>query len=164
MSVSVRAQQQQRSNMTRMIPSQVSTDLQSPSEVSPVSSQSQPSPKSPYAGSTDCAACGLADRSCNSESPTSRRLSASPNPDGSLALYTPHKHSLHSKVLNAEVRVLDLKSGHSHTFSNDPRDREPSWLGEGNQVIWFRDVDRGSTELWISDCAGSDIEYVNQYS
>ena len=95
-----------------------------------------------------------------SESPQPRRLSASPNPDGSLALYTPHKHSRHSRVLNAEVRILDLKSGHSHTFSNDSRDREPSWLGEGNQVIWLRDIDHGATELWISDAAGSDKKYV----
>ncbi|KAL8822919.1 MAG: hypothetical protein Q9191_006355 [Dirinaria sp. TL-2023a] len=90
------------------------------------------------------------------ERPQARRLSASPNPDRSLALYTPHKHSRHSRVLNAEVRVLNLKSGHSHTFSNHLRDREPSWLGEGNQVIWLRDTDDGATELWVSDVAGSD--------
>lgn len=88
-----------------------------------------------------------------------RRLSASPSPDGALAIYTPHKYSRSSRIHSTEVRILDLKTGNSTPFSKDPRDREPSWLGESSQVIWLKDVAFGATELWISDAEGSDIKY-----
>ena len=56
--------------------------------------------------------------------------------------------------------MLDLKTGNSTPFSKDPNDREPSWLGESNQVIWLKDIAFGATELWISDAEGSEIKYV----
>ncbi len=50
-------------------------------------------------------------------------------------------------ALHAEVRVLDLKSGHTHSFFDDPLDREPSWIGEGHRVVWLSDTGYGMTDI-----------------
>lgn len=78
-----------------------------------------------------------------------RRSSATPNANGTYALYTVSSYSLESHTETNEIRVLDLKTGHSTLFSDDANNKEPTWL-PGDQIVWLR---RGAiaTEIWIGN-------------
>ena len=83
--------------------------------------------------------------------PATRRTASIPNRKGTKALYSvirqTHEDAVH------EMRVVDLATGTSTAFSNDPRDRQVKWLGVEDLVIWLRDADDGATELWVGDMA-----------
>ena len=72
---------------------------------------------------------------CTQSQSHGRRLSASPSPDGALAIYTPHKYSRSSRMHSAEVRVLDLKTGNSTPFSKDPNDRSLAGWGKAIRLL-----------------------------
>jgi len=90
---------------------------------------------------------------------TPRRSPAAPNPTGSHALYTVSKYSLESHTETKEIRVLYLATGQDTLFSDDQRNKDPSWL-IGTQVLWLREADDGSTELWIGTAGEADKKYV----
>ncbi len=46
---------------------------------------------------------------------------------------------------------MDYLTGTSTLFSNDPRNREATWLRKDDLVLWLKDVDFGATEFWIAD-------------
>ena len=90
---------------------------------------------------------------------TPRRSSATPSPNGKYALYTVSKYSLDSHSERKEIRVLDLRSGVTSLFSDDDDNKEPSWLS-GEQIIWLKDGDDGTTELWIGSLGNVDKKCV----
>lgn len=89
-----------------------------------------------------------------------RRSPATPNDDGSYALYTISKYSLDSHSETKEIRIISIKTGQTTLFSNDSKDKEPSWL-KGNQIIWLKEIDGGSTELWIGNAGEDEKKYIN---
>jgi len=74
-------------------------------------------------------------------------------------LYTVSKYSLESHTETKEIRVLYLATGQDTLFSDDQRNKDPSWL-IGTQVLWLREADDGSTELWIGTAGEADKKYV----
>ena len=90
-----------------------------------------------------------------------RRTPAVPNADGSLALYSISKYSLGSHSETNEIQVVDLKTGKSTLFSDDSRNKEPTWL-VGNCVIWLKELEEGTTEFWIGKAGDVEKEYVLQ--
>lgn len=89
-----------------------------------------------------------------------RRSPATPNDDGSYALYTVSKYSLDSHSETKEIRVINIKTGQMTLFSNDSKDKEPSWL-KGNQIVWSKEVDGGVTELWIGTAGEDEKKYLD---
>ena len=65
----------------------------------------------------------------------------------------------HAKII--ETRIIDLLTGTSTLFSDDPRDKEATWLGVDNLVLWLKDVDFGATEFWIADAADAGQNDMN---
>lgn len=86
---------------------------------------------------------------------TPRRSNATPNATGTYALYTLSRYSLESHTETQEIRVLDLKTGHTALFSDNANNKEPTWL-QGDQVIWLSRRDTGVTELWIGNAGETD--------
>ncbi|MCJ1253605.1 hypothetical protein MMC24_001417 [Lignoscripta atroalba] len=72
-----------------------------------------------------------------------------PDADGTLTLNTLSLYLFESHSEAKEIRVFDLKTGQSTVFSDDSRNKVPTWL-VGNSVIWAKNVEGGSTELWIA--------------
>lgn len=91
----------------------------------------------------------------------SRRSAAIPNKQGTKAIYTVNTQTPGSHANITETRIIDLLSGTSTLFSNDPRDKEATWLGKGGLVLWLKDVDFGATEFWIADAEDAGQNYVN---
>ena len=44
---------------------------------------------------------------------------------------------------------LEASQSSSRIFTNDVRDREVKWLGTEDAVVWLKDADGGTTEIWI---------------
>lgn len=80
-----------------------------------------------------------------------RRSAATPNPDGTLALYTVSTYSFQSHSKASEIRVLDIKTGQSKVLSTDLNASEPTWLLEENLVLWLKGGEKGATELVLAD-------------
>lgn len=79
-----------------------------------------------------------------------RRSPATPNPTGTLALFTVSTYSFQSHSKTSEIRVLDIKTGHSKLLSSDGSASEPTWLLENDLVLWLKG-DKGKTNLVIAD-------------
>ena len=94
----------------------------------------------------------------------SRRSAAIPNRQGTKAIYTVNTQMPGSHVDTTETRIIDLLTGTSTLFSNDPRDKEVKWLGKGHLVIWLKDVAFGATEFWIADAEDAGQNNVNRKS
>ena len=84
---------------------------------------------------------------------TPRRSPAIPNENGSLALYTTSTYSINSPSEGKEVRVLDLFTGTSTLFSDDPKNKDITWL-QNEQVLWLREGEKGMTEMWAGVAIG----------
>jgi len=80
-----------------------------------------------------------------------RRTAAIPNPAGTLALFTVSTYSFESHSKTSEIRVLDLKSGHSKVITNDLKASEPTWLGKDNLLLYLKGGDEGTTTLVVAD-------------
>lgn len=91
----------------------------------------------------------------------SRRSAAIPNKQGSKAIYTINTQTPGSHANVTETRITNLVTATSTLFSNDPRDREATWLGKQDLVIWLKDVESGATEFWIADAQDVGQNYVN---
>ncbi|KAF6227779.1 hypothetical protein HO173_011997 [Letharia columbiana] len=91
----------------------------------------------------------------------SRRSAAIPNKQGTEAIYTVDTQTPGSHANITEIRIIDLLTGTSNLFSEDPRDTEAKWLGKGDLVLWLKDVDFGATEFWIADAEDAGQNYVN---
>lgn len=85
-----------------------------------------------------------------------RRSSATPNKDGSKALFTVSSYSFQSHSKSAEIRVLDIKNGESTLLCDELGCSEPTWLGEKSLVIWLKGGAKGTTELVMADAESPD--------
>lgn len=94
----------------------------------------------------------------------SHRSAAIPNKKGTKAVYTINTQTPGSHANITETRIIDLLTGTSTLFSNDPRDKEAKWLGKGNLVLWLKDVDFGATEFWVADAEDARQNNVNLIS
>ncbi|PBP24566.1 prolyl oligopeptidase [Diplocarpon rosae] len=80
-----------------------------------------------------------------------RRSAATPNADGTLALFTVQTWSFQSHSKSVEIRVLDVKTGQTKVLTEDKKNSEPTWLGEKNLVLWLRAGEKGTTGLVLGD-------------
>lgn len=80
-----------------------------------------------------------------------RRSAATPNPAGTLALFTVSTYSFQSHSKTSEIRVLDIKTGQSQLLSSDLNATEPTWLLEKNLVLWLTGGEKGKTNLVLAD-------------
>ncbi|KAK2628346.1 hypothetical protein QTJ16_002992 [Diplocarpon rosae] len=80
-----------------------------------------------------------------------RRSAATPNADGTLALFTVQTWSFQSHSKSVEIRVLDVKTGQTKVLTDDKKNSEPTWLGEKNLVLWLRAGEKGTTSLVLGD-------------
>lgn len=87
-----------------------------------------------------------------------RRSGGSPNPDGTLALYTVSTYSFESHSKTSEIRVLDIKTGQSKVLSSDLNASEPTWLREKNLVLWLKGGEKGTTSLVLADAENLENE------
>ena len=55
--------------------------------------------------------------------------------------------------------MLDLKTGHSKTLTNDVKASEPTWLGKDNLLLWLKGGEKGITSLVVADVANSELSY-----
>lgn len=89
-----------------------------------------------------------------------RRSAALPNSDGSLALYTVSTYSFQSHKKTLEIKLLDINKGQSSLLTNDEKASEPNWLGEGNELIWLKEAEKGVTQIIHADADDIGTEYV----
>jgi hypothetical protein len=86
-----------------------------------------------------------------------RRSAATPNPAGTLALFTVSTYSFQSHSKTSEIRVLDIKTGESKLLTSDINASEPTWLLQNNLVLWLKGGEKGRTNLVIADAG--NFEY-----
>jgi len=89
-----------------------------------------------------------------------RRSAATPNPAGTLALFTVSTYSFQSHSKTAEIRVLNIKNGQSKVLSDDANASEPTWLDEKNLVLWLKGGEKGTTSLVLADAENLENKYV----
>lgn len=80
-----------------------------------------------------------------------RRTPATPNAEGTLALFTVSTYSFQSHSKTNEIRVLDIKTGQTKLLVSDLGVSEPTWLGEGSLVLWLKGGEKGTTNLVLAD-------------
>jgi hypothetical protein len=88
-----------------------------------------------------------------------RRSPATPNPAGTLALFTVSTYSFQFHSKTSEIRVLDIKTGQSKLLSSDGTASEPTWLLENDLVLWLKSGDKGKTNLVIADAGNFENTY-----
>jgi hypothetical protein len=88
-----------------------------------------------------------------------RRSAATPNGDGSLALFTVSTYSFQSHSKSAEVRILDIKTGQSTLLNNDLNASEPTWL-DNTLIVWLQGGEKGTTKLLLGDARTPTHEFV----
>lgn len=88
-----------------------------------------------------------------------RRSAATPNDDGSLALFSTSTYSFDTHSKKAEIRVLDIATGQSTLLTDDLNASEPTWLG-GNVVIWLVHGNKGAVTLVQGDAGAVDKRYL----
>jgi hypothetical protein len=88
-----------------------------------------------------------------------RRSPATPNPAGTLALFTVSTYSFQFHSKTSEIRVLDIKTGQSKLLSSDGAASEPTWLLENDLVLWLKSGDKGKTNLVIADAGNFENTY-----
>lgn len=89
-----------------------------------------------------------------------RRSTAVPNAKGTLAVYTVSTYSFESHEKTSEIRVLDISNGQSSLITNEEKASEPNWLGDGNELIWLREHEKGLTQLIHGDADAVGKTYV----
>ena len=80
-----------------------------------------------------------------------RRSSAIPSPDGKIAVYTVSTYSFDSHSKKTEIRALDVSNGNSKIVTDDQKASEPNWLGEGNELIWLQESEKGITKVIVGN-------------
>ena len=87
-----------------------------------------------------------------------RRSAAILNPAGTLALFTVSVYSFQSHSNTSEIRVLDIKTGHTTLLSTDLDASEPTWLQEKNLILWLKREDKG-INLVMADAENCEQKY-----
>ena len=78
-----------------------------------------------------------------------RRSSASPNSDGTQAVYTVSTYSFESHQKTSEIKVLDIRSGTHALITNAEGVSDPNWLGDGSELLWLKSDEKGHTQLVV---------------
>jgi len=89
-----------------------------------------------------------------------RRSSASPNSAGNLAVYTVSTYSFESHKKTLEVKVLDISTGQSTLITKEEKTGEPNWLGNGNELLWLKEGEKGATQLIVGSADEAGKSYV----
>lgn len=89
-----------------------------------------------------------------------RRSAAVPNAQGTLALYTVSTYSFESHKKTTEIRVINIKNGQSTLITNEEKTSEPNWLGSGNEVLWLKGNEDGTTELVVGSAEEVGKNYI----
>lgn len=89
-----------------------------------------------------------------------RRTAATPNQDGTLAIFGVSTYSFESQKKNLEIRVLDISSGQSRLVNNEEKTSSPTWIGSGNELLWLKSGEKGVTEIRIGDADEAGRSYV----
>lgn len=89
-----------------------------------------------------------------------RRSSAVPNADGNLAVYTSSTYSFETHKKTSEIRVLNVESGHSTLVTNEEKTSEPSWLEDGNDLLWLKGGEKGATQLVVGNVNNLGKTYI----
>lgn len=79
-----------------------------------------------------------------------RPSAAVPNDEGKLALYTVSTYDLDTHTNFTDVKLLDLETGTSTRYSNNPKETSFRWLHKSS-LLWEREAESKATELWIGD-------------
>lgn len=87
-----------------------------------------------------------------------RRSAATPNADGTLAVYTVSTYSFDTHSKSSEIRVLDIKTGSSKVLSSDKGTSEPTWL-EKDLLLWLKGGEKGTTNLILADATNPKDKY-----
>jgi len=56
--------------------------------------------------------------------------------------------------------VLNISTGLSTLITNDEKASEPNWLGDGNELLWLKEGEKGATELIIGSADEAGKSYV----
>ena len=89
-----------------------------------------------------------------------RRSAATPNSDGTIALFTVSTYSFQSHSKSAEIRILDIKTGQSTLLSNDLNVSEPTWL-DNCCIVWLQGGEKGATKLLLGDAGTPSHRFVH---
>lgn len=79
-----------------------------------------------------------------------RRSAATPNPAGTLAIFTLSSYSFESHHSGTGSHALDLNTGRSIQLPLDDETTSHTWTGFDSELIWQVQVEKG-TEFWIGD-------------
>ncbi len=85
-----------------------------------------------------------------------RRSSATPNHEGTSALFTVSTYSFNSHSKSSEIRLLDIKTGQTKLVTSDVQASEPTWLGDKNLILYLKGGEKGTTSLLLTD--GDNLE------
>ena len=88
-----------------------------------------------------------------------RRSSATPSPDGKLAVYTQSTYSFDSHSKTNQICVLDVANGQEVCISKDHKASEPRWLGLGYDIVWLKEGENGNTSFIVSDASQPGKSY-----
>ncbi|RAH77838.1 alpha/beta-hydrolase [Aspergillus japonicus CBS 114.51] len=89
-----------------------------------------------------------------------RTSEAVPNDDGEFALYTVSTYDLATHTSYTDVNILDLGTGKSTRYSNNPKESSFRWL-RGSSLLWEREGEKNKdTELWIGDADSTIRPYL----
>jgi hypothetical protein len=91
-----------------------------------------------------------------------RRSAATPNNNGTLALFTVSTYSFQTHSKSAEIRILDIKTGQSALLSNDLNASEPTWL-DNCSIVWLQGGEKGTTKLLLGDARTPSHRFVHGY-
>ncbi len=56
--------------------------------------------------------------------------------------------------------MLNISTGLSTLITNDEKASEPNWLGDGNELLWLKEGEKGATELIIGSADEAGKSYV----
>ena len=80
-----------------------------------------------------------------------RRSAATPNADGTKALFTVSTYSFETHSKTSEIKVLNIETRQSTLLTNDNKASEPNWLGNGEEILWLKEGEAGTTKLIIAN-------------
>lgn len=69
-----------------------------------------------------------------------------------MAIYTVSSYSFETKEETKEIRILNINTGNSTLFTNDPKAHDAKWLGDGtNSIVFLKSGDKGATSIMIGN-------------
>ena len=89
-----------------------------------------------------------------------RRSSAVPNAKGTLAIYTVSTYSFDSHKKTSEIRAINIDNGQSTLITNEEKTGEPNWLRNGDEVLWVKGEDDGTSKLLVGEVGEVGNAYV----